>query len=134
MDIVAREWWDFLYVYGYISHDFMCAFVCISFLYLILQMQDWEFCFAHAGVCIYMLYAWVCQCPKCVCSSLVGHKRAHGSLGNESLLALAGCWSKLQWQKTISGAAGLQSLTDLEDAGSTTLPLPTAYPLLATTV
>lgn len=55
-------------------------------------------------------------------------------MGNESPLAVAGCWSKLQWQKTISGVAGLQSLTDLEDAGSTTLSLPTVYPFLATTV
>lgn len=69
----------------------------------------------------------------CVCRSLVGYKKAHGSMGNESLLALAVCWSKLQWQKTIS-RAGLQSLTDLEDAGSKTLCLPTVYPFPATTV
>lgn len=49
-------------------------------------------------------------------------------MGNEFLLALAVCWSKLQWQKTISGAAVLQSPTDLEDGGSTTLPLPAVYP------
>lgn len=55
-------------------------------------------------------------------------------MGNESLLALAVCWSKLQWQKTISGAAGLQSLSDLEDASSKTLPLPTVYLFQATTI
>lgn len=64
----------------------------------------------------------------CMCSSPVGHKRTHSSMGNEFLLALAVCWSKLQWQKTISGAAVLQRPTDLEDGGSTTLPLPAVYP------
>lgn len=72
---------------------------------------------------------YICQFPSCACAAPQwATKRTHSSMGNEFLLALAVCWSKLQWQKTISGAAVLQSPTDLEDGGSTTLPLPAVYP------
>lgn len=84
---------------------------------------------------IFPIISCTCTCVcMCVCGSLVVHKRAHGRMGNESLLALAVCWSKLQWQKTIRCAAGLQSLTDLGDAGGTTLPLPTVHPFTGTTI
>lgn len=137
------------------TYECVCVFECIQYWFCTCKLVSFivhqvSFCtcrgvcdIMYAGVlscvfvCVDAQNVKMCACVSvsvCVCSSLVSYKRAHGSMGNESLLAPAMSWSKLQWQKTISCAAGLHSLTDLEDAGSKTLPLPTVYPFIATAV
>lgn len=112
-----------------------------NFPYLVLHREAREFSIEHAAVCVMCcmdLRFLVCLTASvhvcvCVCPDPQWATKEHMAVWVMSFSpALAVCWSKLQWRKTIS-AAVLQSLADLEDAGRT-LPLSSPALLLPTFV